>query len=190
MTAASAPVTLAPRSAAQQKASLWSDERQQIYAVVMGSRIPDLPGRLLTADLHDHDCLLPGALEPEQRLPAPYLLHLKQDAAFTDWLLFEASAALGDWGVLVRSSARLTALRNHLRSHGNAMLPDGTEIALDWMDRETLLALIEHSDVPQLEQLFGPASLFVLAGSHSWRHASFAIGDGLQQQDIPLARAV
>lgn len=175
-------------SAAQHKAALWADEQLQVYAVVMGSRIPDLASRLATADLHDHDCLLPGALEPEQRRSAPYLLQLKKDAEFSDWLLFEAPEALAEWGVVVRSSARMTQLRNHLRGHLQARLPTGQEIALDWMDPEILVALLTHGDPMQLRQFFGPVTSFTIPGRRSWRHATLEMGS-LRQHEALLARA-
>lgn len=178
----------APLSAAQHKAALWADDQQQVYAVVMGSRVPDLAVRLASADVRDHDCLLPGALEPEQRLTAPYLVHLKRDSAFTDWLLFEAPESFAEWGVLVSSAAPMTALRNYLRGHLQARLPSGQTIALDWMDPEILVALLAHAEPPMLRELFGPAISLTIAGRGQWRHATLALGS-LQQHEAPLARA-
>lgn len=188
MTAMPVVNSMAPMSAAQHKAALWADGQQQVYAVVMASRIPGLPGRLAEADVLNHDCLIPGALEPEQQQSAPYLLHLKRDSAFTDWLLFEAPLSLSEWGLLVRSSVGMTTLRNHLRRHLQARLPSGHEISLNWMDRDIFIALISHADAASLGPFFGPVSSFTLAGCQSWRHAALAF-NGLQQHEVPLARA-
>lgn len=177
-----------PLAAAQHKAALWADAGQAVYAVVMGTRVPGLPARLAAAgaEVVDHDCLLPGALAPAQQQAAPYLVQLQRDSAFTDWLLFEAAAALGDWGLLVRSPARLLALRNHLRQWLQARLPTGETIALDWMDPPVLQALLPHFASGALAAFFGPVQALTVPGPRAWHHAELALG-ALQQRDVPVA---
>ena len=184
------PAQAAPLAAAQQKAGLWADDSLQVYAVVMGSRIAGLPERLAAAGtgIADWDCLLPGALEPPVQQRAPYLLRLKADSAFTDWLLFEAAASLAEWGVLLRSPARLMPLRNHLRGLLQALLPGGQRIVLDWMDPAILRALLPLFDPAELAAFFGPVRSLVLPGADAWRHAELLQGR-LAQRDVPLARA-
>ena len=188
MTESQAALRLAPQSPAQHKSALWANPELRIYAIVMGSRIPDLPARLAVAEVQDQDCLLPGALEPEQRPRAPYIAELRYQSPFTDWLLFEAPQTLGEWGVIARSSTALTQLRNHLREHLRARLPSGAQIGLDWMDPEILTALIEHADPASLAALFGPVSSFTITGRQDWRHASMTLG-ALQRTETPLVRS-
>jgi Domain of unknown function (DUF4123) len=179
---------VAALSAAQHKAQLWADAERQVYAVVMGSRVPDLPGMLGTADVVDHDCLLPGALPADVRLAAPYLVHLKRESAFTDWLLFQAAAGLGDWGVLVLGSVRRLVMRGHLRGLLQGRLPDGTVIDLDWMDPVILQALLPLFDGAGVMQFMGPVQSLVLPGTDSWTTADHALGQ-LQWRTVPLAKA-
>ncbi|HEY4079215.1 MAG TPA: DUF4123 domain-containing protein [Burkholderiaceae bacterium] len=189
MSTTTPPNTPAPAlAAAQHKAALWADDAQQVFAVVMGSRIPDLPALLADADVRDFDCLLPGALEPAQALSAPYLLQLKRDSAFTDWLLFEAPASLSDWGVLVTSSARLLQLRNHLRKLSDAQLPSGECIQIDWMDPEILLALLPLFDGSALSNFYGPVSRLVIASASTWHYTQLDMGR-LVQRAVPLLKA-
>ena len=183
--AQSRPVTL---SAAQLKERLWADDALQLFAVVMGSRIVDLPTLLASADVLDWDCLLPGALAPHEQARAPYLVQLKRASAFTDWLLFEASASLGDWGVLVSSAARRLALRGHLRSLLQARLPDGRAIALEWMDPAVLQLLLPHFDPVELSGFFGPVDSFSVAGASAWFTARVDSGQ-LSARHTPLAEA-
>ncbi|QHJ00977.1 DUF4123 domain-containing protein [Xylophilus rhododendri] len=180
----------APLAAPQHKAALWADESLQVYAVVMGSRIAGLPQRLAAAgsEIADYDCLLPGALEPQAQQDAPYLVQLRPDSAFTDWLLFEAAASLAEWGVLVRSTARLMPLRNHLRELLAAVLPGGERIALEWMDPVVLQAVLPLFGPAELSAFFGPVRALVVPGVSSWRHAESQLGR-LAQRDIPLAKA-
>ena len=173
---------------AQLKSRLWADPSQQVYAVIMGSRVPTLPARLAEADVADYDCLIPGALDPAQALNAPYFVHLQAESAFTDWLLFEAGASLGEWGVVAISGAPRLALRTHWRGLLQAQLPEGQSIALDWMDPEILWALLPLFDTAGLARFFGPVTTLVQPGAQDWRHARLDPG-GLQQVSIPLAKA-
>ena len=189
-TTATATVAVARADAlapAQHKAGLWADAAQQVYAVVMGQRVAGLAARLATADIADHDCLLPGALTPLEQAQAPYLVALKPGSAFTDWLLFDAARDFPDWGVLVRSPARLMVLRNHLRSLLQAVLPGGQRITLDWMDPPILEAVLPGFGTAQLTGFFGPARSFTVAGTTAWRHAEAPMGR-LARREVPLAR--
>ena len=178
--------TATPLAAAQHKAALWADDSVHVYAVLMGSRIPDLPQRLAEAELADYDCLLPGALAPELQRSAPYLAKLKPESPFTDWLLFEATASLAEWGVLVRSPARLMTLRNHLRSLLEAQTPGGHRIKLDWMDPELLQALLPLFGPSELSAFFGSTQSLVVTGTQAWQHAALEQGR-LTQINVPLA---
>jgi len=179
----------APAQSAQQlKSRLWADSRQNVHALVMGSRVPDLPTVLAAADVIDHDCLRPGALSRAEQLRAAYLVQLKPESAFTDWLLFEAAGSLSDWGLVAVSGAPRLQLRSHWRGLAEAQLPEGEHIALEWMDPEILWALLPLMDNAGLARFFGPVSTFVQTGAEDWRHARFDFG-GLQQVRIPLAKA-
>ena len=172
----------------QLKAQLWADPSLQVYAVLMGARIPDLQARLATAEVVDHDCLLPGALEPALQARAPYLVQLKRESEFTDWLLFQAAAGLGDWGLLVRSPAKRLALRGHLRGLLQARLPEGQRIELDWMDAPILQAVLPLFDAAALAAFMGPVQSLVLVGAEQWTIADYALGQ-LQWRSVPLAKA-
>jgi hypothetical protein len=182
---ATATQTLAPE---QLKAQLWADAQQQVYAIVMASRVPDLPARLAAADVDDYDCLLPGALTPEQEAQAPYMVQLARRSAFTDWLLFEAGRGLGDWGVIVLSDAQRLALRSHLRALRQAQLPDGQRIELDWMDPAVLGILLPLFDGAALGSFIGPIRSFVIPGSEEWTTVDPSAGQ-LQWRRARLAAA-
>ncbi|MBB1163165.1 DUF4123 domain-containing protein [Aquariibacter albus] len=167
------PSALTP---AQLKAGLWADARLRVHAVVMGQRVPDLPTRLAAADGLLHECLLPGALEPARRRQAPHLVTLGPDAPLTDWLLFEAAAGLGDWGLLVLAEAPRLALRQHLRQLLKARLPQGPVIDLDWMDPAVLDCLLPALDPAGCRAFFGPVRSFVVPAATEWRHYEAPLG--------------
>ena len=188
---ASTPPTAVPQPALsppQLKASLWTDGRQGVYAVAMGSRIPDLPALLAGADVDDFDCLLPGALIPQAQQSAAYLVRLRQTSAFTDWLLFELAAALGEWGVLLLSPARMLSLRGHLRGLSHAQIPGGQTMTLDWMDPTLLQALLPLFDGAGLASFMGPVQSVVIPQATAWIQASVALGR-LDLRRTPVLKA-
>lgn len=184
---AAAESTEATLSRAQLKASLWADDRLRVYAVPMGTRIPDLPAMLEGAQLPDHHCLRPGALSEAEAQRAAYLVQLGRESPFTDWLLFEA-AALGDWGVLVRSASPMIALRGHLRGLCQAQAPDGRGIELDWMDPEILRALLPLFGARELAAFMGPMQSLTIPGAGSWTQYGVLAGQ-LQMRQTTVAGA-
>jgi len=170
----------------QLKSALWADASTRVYAVVLGRVVGGLHERLAAAEksseLASYDCLWPGALKPLQRQQAPYLVELKPDTPFTDWLLLEAAAGFDDWGVLLRSSRPFLALRAHCRSSGQAQLPDGSAISLEWMDPAVLRAILPLAQGDQLEDLFAPIATLVICGPQSWTFCAQQFGR-LQMQE-------
>ena len=186
---ASETLTLAPQ---QLSNWLWSDPSQQVYAVAMGARLPQLASRLAqayaAAELLDFECLLPGALSDEQRQQAAYLVQLRQNSPFSDWLLYEVTESLGDWGLVLRSPAGLMAMRSHARELCEARLPDGTVIQLDWMDPRVLQALFPTFAPQALQRFCGPVTEWLVPGAARWRVAGTLLGQ-LQWRDVLLAKA-
>lgn len=184
--------TLPAQSPAQLKSSLWADERVQVYALIVGRQVGELPERLAAAghagELDSYDCLWPGALGPERRRQAPYLVRLVQESPFTDWLLFEAAAGFGEWGVVLRSNRSFLAMRSHCRECARARQADGQEVALEWMDPPVLRTLLPLAPGDQVEELLGPIETVVVTGTGAWTFCSQKFGR-LTMQDQPLMAA-
>ena len=182
------PILLEP---AQLKAQLWADPAQQVHAVLMGSRLAGLPARLQgelnAGEIDDFDCVVPGALAPAEQEQAPYLARLRRDAAFTDWLLFDAAPAHGEWGVLSASTVRMTALRTHFRELREARLPDGTTVTLDWMDPAVMNLLLPLLDASALAGFMGPVAVWVMPGDGRWMVARAPLGR-LDVRELRYAR--
>lgn len=177
----------------QLKAALWADASAQVYALILGRSVGGLAERLAQADaareLGSYDCLWAGALSPIRRQQAPYLVLLKQDSAFTDWLLREAGAGFGDWGVLMRSSRSFLAMRSHCRECARARLPDGTEITLDWMDPALLRTLLPLAPRDQVEDLLGPFEVLVIVGTQHWTYCTQQYGRLQMREQVLMAAA-
>lgn len=188
MAAAEQTLEIAP---AQFKAQLWADDRQQVHAVLLGRCLSDLPARLAAAqqagEIDDFDCLLPGALPPAVQQAAPYLVRLRRDSAFTDALLAPGDGP-AEWGVLVLSSVRLIALRNHLRALLQARLPDGRLVTLDTLSPDMLRIVLDHADAAHRAAISGPVSAWALPGPLHWSLAR-VVGPHLEWRQLRLAGA-
>lgn len=190
MSGAAPTIEALPAQSPQQlAAALWADAGCRVFAVVRGSTVPDLPDTLRAADVVDHDCLLPGALPPPQKAAAPYLVQLRQASAFTQWLLFEAAGALGPWGLLVLSRQAQLPLRNHLRSLGKGLLPDGLVIELDWTDAQVLQAVLPLFDPASLQRFFGPVEALVLPEPTALTRVEAPMGQSRWMRTPILGRA-
>lgn len=180
-------------SLAQRKAQLWADPGLQVYALILGRAVPDLAKKLAETDaagaLGSYDCLWPGALAPEQRRLAPYLVVLQPESPFTDWLLQQAASDFGDWGVLMRSDRNFLGLRSHCRALCKARLDSGQEIRLDWMDPPVLRALLPLASADQIETMLAPLQSLVIVGAAAWTLCSQQFGRLQMQQQMLLATA-
>ena len=141
-------------SLAQQRASLWADARQQVYALLVGSKVPGVRERLAAADVDDWDGLWTGELDAGERAAAPVLVTLRRESGFTDWLLAEAAAAFEGWGTIAQSRLPFLAMRTHGRALCRAQLPNGQSIRIDWMDPEVMEALLPVAAPDQLERVY------------------------------------
>lgn len=167
---ASAPAATSP---AQLESLLWPDAAARVHAVIDGTKVPGLPARLATEDVAGWDCLERGALEPALAERAPYIAELKRGAAFTDWLLFEASVALAGWGVVASSRRALLDMREHFRSLMEVRLPDGTTREWRWYAPDVLDAFIALAGAEQQAALFGPMQLLAVPRPAQWNCHAF-----------------
>lgn len=157
-----------PSSLPQQKATLWTQSDAHVYAVIDASQVPGLQAMLGQANIRGWDCLHRGALPVEEAAKAPYLVELKPDSPFTDWLLNEASAAIDNWGVLVVSALGLRPLREHLRDLNEAQTPQGQRFTLRWYDRRILRVLLPSLSPTQLQTFFGPITAIAQPTPQAW----------------------
>jgi Domain of unknown function (DUF4123) len=170
---ASASGAPAATSPAQLKALLWPDAAARVHAVIDGTRVPGLPARLAAEDVVGWDCLERGALAPAVAERAPYIAELNRGAAFTDWLLFEASAALAGWGVVASSRRALLDIREHFRALMEVRLPDGTTREWRWYAPDVLDTFIALAGAEQQAALLGPLRLLAAPRPSQWNCHAF-----------------
>jgi hypothetical protein len=162
-------------SLAQMKSFLWNDDAARVHAVIDGARVPGLAARLAAEDLPGWDCLQRGALDAQAATRAAYVVELRADAPFAEWLLQEASFLPG-WGVLGSSRRGLLDMREHFRSLHSVLLPDGSERLWRWFDPAVLTAFAAMATPAQQFALMGPLHLLVAPTAQAWMCYTMASG--------------
>ena len=163
-------------SPAQLRASLWARQGSRVHAVIDGLVVPGIAERLRGAQLTGWDCLQRGAMTVEAAERAPYLAELGEASAFTDWLLGEATPAYPGWGLLIISMHPLLAVREHCRSIGEVILPNGERRAWRWYDPEVLHTALPTLLAGQLDELFGLGQSIVVPAVDAWTWLSLEQG--------------
>jgi hypothetical protein len=155
-------------SPAQLRASLWAREGGRVYAVIDGLVVPGIGEKLKAADVAGWDCLQRGALSAEAAERAAYLAELKERSPFTDWLLDEATPTYPGWGILTSSTRALLPMREHCRSIGEVITPDGERRAWRWYDPDVLQTILPTLLAGQLDEIFAVVQALVIAEPDAW----------------------
>ncbi|HZV91953.1 MAG TPA: DUF4123 domain-containing protein [Caldimonas sp.] len=163
-------------SPAQLRASLWAREGGHVYAVIDGGVVPGIAERLAGADVAGWDCLHRGALNAAAAASAPYLVQLKSVSTFTDWLLGEAADAFACWGVLAMSGQAILPMREHCRTIGEVLTPDGQRRPWRWYDPEVLRTILPTLLPGQLDELFAGGQGLVVVEAAAWTRFSIEQG--------------
>lgn len=153
---------------AQLKASLWARQGARVHAVIDGRVVPGLPGLIEQAATPGWDCLQRGALSAQAANEAAYIVELAPESPFADWVLAEAAQSFPGWGVVTVSTRPLLAMREHCRSLGDVLMPDGRRRPWRWYDPELLEALLPELTPSQQDEVFGAGQQIVLVGASTW----------------------
>jgi hypothetical protein len=155
-------------SYAQHKSALWNRSGARVHAVVDGLVVPGMASKLVDAEVGGWDCLQRGALSPEASERAAYIVELRLESPFTDWLLTVATTAHPRWGVLMVSNQALLAMRQHCRDLCSVAMPDGDRRNWRWYDPEVLETLLPLLSAAQLDEVFGAGQSMVLPAHDVW----------------------
>lgn len=167
-------------SLAQLEAALWAVDGARVHAVIDGRVVPGLPARLAQGGT-DWDCLRRGALAPAQAAQAAYIAELRPDSALLRWLIDEATTAFTGWGVLMRSTRPLLAMRELARDLAEVRLPNGDRRPWSWWDPELLESFLPGCSPAQRDQVFAAGQSVVTLAPKAW--VWWAQADGVLQRD-------
>jgi len=140
---------------------LFSQPEANIYAVLDGASVPDLP-ELLWEHEPEHVCLYRGKLEPDMAAVAPYLVKLETDHPFTRIVCEEGWG--NHWGIFVISPAEtsLGDLRNHFRKFLMVYDPEEKLIYFRYYDPRVLRVYLPTCNTKETKTVFGPINCYVL----------------------------
>lgn len=175
-------------SPAQLRASLWAREGARVHAVIDGLIVPGIAEKLKVADVTGWDCLQRGALTVEAAEGAAYVAELKPAAPFTEWLLDVATPTYPGWGVLAVSGRALLQMREHCRSIGEVITPDGERRPWRWYDPDVLRTALPTMLAGQLDEFFAAGQAMVIAEAQAWTW--LALEQGVLATDVrPVMRS-
>lgn len=164
--------------------SLASDQRR-LYAVLDGASLPNLPA-VLAGHVLEHICLLPGELDPDLTLAAPYLAELPAGSPFAAEFLTEGLGR--HWGILAAADAPFRDLRMHLRKFLSVWDPDGKPLFFRYYDPRVLRIYLPTCTAEELAVFFGPITAFYAEGEEPASLIRFTAADhGLGRQVLSLA---
>lgn len=138
---------------------LFVGRELNVFAVLDGASVKNL-----RASLHilqpEYVCLYRGDLDPDLAEVAPYLVQLQPESQFTDWVAVDGWGK--HWGIFVRSTQDLAAMRRHLRTLLTVHDADGRPLLFRFYDPRVLSVFLPTCNAEQLKTFFGPIDSFLL----------------------------
>lgn len=153
----SAPETIAP-NVERLRELIFAVEDQSVYAVLDGASVPDLRIKLQEAK-EEWACLYRGELEPDLAATAPYLIKLRRESPFTDWILAEGWG--NHWGIFAITPVGLEALRRHFRRFLRVQDHTGGVLYFRYYDPRVLRVYLPTCNAPEIRFVYGPITRFI-----------------------------
>jgi hypothetical protein len=129
----------------------------QLYGVLDGVMVPDLPNRLYKGQVPNY-CLLTGDLPADMVYAAPYLVYLSPDSKFADWVFQEAFGK--HWGICVQSPRSMIEMRRHFRALMQTFDERGNPMKFRFYDPRVLSRFLPTCNGGELKALFGEVQAF------------------------------
>lgn len=143
---------------------VFSEKKLQVYAVLDGASIENLPMRLY--DLKPENvCLYRGELKPDMAHVAPYMVHIKPESAFSEWVFSNGWGK--HWGIFLRSNYEMRLLRRHFRKLTVVHNSEGKPLMFRFYDPRVLRVFLPTCNEKELDQMFGPVESFMLKDEES-----------------------
>ncbi|NQZ06094.1 MAG: DUF4123 domain-containing protein [Algicola sp.] len=135
----------------QIKRHLLVNPQGNVYAVIDGAQCPELRFKLYDWDSQSC-CLWSGKLEPDMEEVAPYMVKLKQDCKFTNWLIREGWD--NHWNIFVESELDFKDFRKQIRKLLEVKSPEGETLVFRFYDPRVMAMFVPTCDAEQSEELF------------------------------------
>jgi len=151
------------------------------YAVLDGASIADLLDHLYGDPRPEFVCLYRGELEPDMAEVAPYLVQLKPEAPFTNWLLTEGWGK--HWGIFALTKADVVAIRKHFRTFLMVKDPNGKQLYFRYYDPRVLRIYLPTCNRMEANVIFGLVERFVCEDKKPQTLLSFRLEDGMPRRE-------
>jgi len=165
---------------------LFSQPETNIYAVLDGASVPDLP-QVLLEQQPENICLYRGELEPDMAAVAPYLVKLEYDHPFATLVCEQGWG--NHWGIFVLTPAEIDirTLRNHFRKILMVYDPDGKLIYFRYYDPRVLRTYLPTCNAEETEIVFGPVATYILEDEDPSVFLTFSSDGGkVRIEKVPL----
>ncbi len=149
---------------------LFAGEDESTYAVIDGASVPGLLEKLALAP-EEHACLYRGEIEPDLAEVAPYLVKLREETEFTDWLLEEGWGH--HWGIFAVTPVGLEALRRHFRQFLRVKDETGKILYFRYYDPRVFRVYLPTCRRQEIKTLYGPVLRYIAEDAEPGRALVF-----------------
>jgi hypothetical protein len=153
---------------------LFADPKIGSYAILDGASNPALLDYLYSDEPPEFVCLYRGELEPDIAECAPYLVRLEQNSLFTQWITSQCWGL--HWGIFALADCDLKTMRYHLRKLNMVYESETNKpLLFRYYDPRVLNVFLPTCDEEQLNELFGPITVFFAENMEGSDFQSFTI---------------
>ncbi len=166
---------------------LFAEAGKHVFVILDGASVPQLLAKL-EIQRPDYFCLYRGELTPDMAAVAPYLVELRPETPFTDWII--ARGWGNHWGIFALSVADLRTMRAHLRTFLTVYDMEGKPLLFRYYDPRVLRLYLPTCNAQELQVVFGPVESYLLEDEDSQTMLSFKFVEGLLQlKKLPLEQS-
>lgn len=163
---------------------LFGEENVRVFAVLDGALIDDLLDKLQQFE-PEYYCLYRGDLKPDMAEVAPYLVRLRPDTPFAEWVIGKGWGK--NWGIYVHSPANLQAMRKHFRTFLTVYDSNGKPMLFRYYDPRVLRLYLPTCNAQELQTVFGPITSYLVESEDPKTLLRFQlIKNTLHQENRPL----
>lgn len=143
------------------KKHLFEQFDRNVYAVLDGASVPDLPQTLWEME-PENICLYRGELAPDIAAVAPYLVKLEYDHPFTKLVCEQGWG--NHWGIFVLTpdEVNIRDMRKHFRRFLMVYSPENKLIYFRYYDPRVLRVYLPTCNAEEAKIVFGPTNCYIL----------------------------
>lgn len=163
---------------------LFGEPDTHVFALLDGASVEGLLDRLY-GDEPEFICLYRGRLAPDIAEVAPYLVELRAEQPFAQWVLENCWG--NHWGIFVASHEGIRTLRQHFRRFTMVQDPDGKFLYFRFYDPRVLRVFLPTCEPAELAEFFGPVLFYAVEDEDGARLLRFRRAPaGLQTEELEL----